>query len=355
MKTLHAVVALCMLASPTVGALGQQAQMPSNPHGPLRPGVDCADCHSTAGWKMRRDAKFDHARDTHFQLVGRHAVVACARCHLSFRFDEPKATPSQCSTCHVDVHRGNLAGECIRCHNTTDFHDVQTVVLHQRTRFPLTGAHLQAPCQSCHRTERGGAYTAVPRDCVACHKQARAAAASASVDHSTFPTDCGQCHVTLSWVGGTTFSHAVVARGFVLDGAHALQRCTVCHVVPGFALRFTPPPTGRNDCVACHRPDWQRVHAAAGYPTTCTDCHTVNNWGASFNHDGNFFPILSGAHSGKWASCATCHTTSSNYKAFTCFNCHEHAQSLMDPKHSGRAGYSYDSQSCYRCHPRGRT
>ena len=352
MRALHVMLALACAAAPRSGAIAQQTAMPNNPHGPLRPGVDCSDCHSTADWKtMRRDAKFDHARDTRFPLTGKHIAVPCARCHLDFRFDEPKATPGQCAACHVDVHRGNLAGECSRCHTTSSFRDVQGVALHQRTRFPLTGAHLQVPCESCHKTDRGGAYTAVARECVACHKQARDAASTASVDHSGFAQDCSQCHATLSWAGGTRFNHAAVARGFVLDGAHALQRCAVCHTIPGFALRFAPPPTGRNDCVACHRPDYNRAHGS-GWPTDCASCHNVSNWDASFDHAG-FFPINSGAHRGTWSSCATCHTTSGDFKVFTCLVCHAHDQSLMDAKHSGRSGYSYNSQSCYNCHPRG--
>ncbi|HET9039456.1 MAG TPA: hypothetical protein VFN40_04765, partial [Gemmatimonadales bacterium] len=65
-------------------------------------------------------------------------------------------------------------------------------------------------------------------------------------------------------------------------------------------------------------------------------------------------PIYSGAHAGRWASCATCHTNAANFQAFTCLTCHEHAKSTMDSKHSGRSGYVYDSQACYSCHPRGR-
>ena len=353
MKTLRAAIALCLFCLPLAAAHGQQAPLPTNPHGPLRSGMDCADCHTSAGWRtMRPDAKFDHAKETRFALSGRHVTVGCARCHLKLRFDEPKAELGQCSSCHADVHRGNLAGACIRCHNTNDFRDVEAVTLHQRTRFPLSGAHVMAPCESCHRTEKSGAYTAVARECLACHRKSLATAATSGVDHAGFPSDCAACHVTLSWTGGTVFDHATVGRGFTLDGAHALQRCTACHTTPGFGLRFAPPPTGTGDCVACHRADYTRVHSSNGYPTSCTDCHSVNTWSSSFNHDGQYFPISSGAHRGKWQNCATCHTTPGDFKTFTCISCHK--QPDMDSKHSGRSGYSYDSESCYRCHPRGK-
>ncbi len=123
------------------------------------------------------------------------------------------------------------------------------------------------------------------------------------------------------------------------------------HIQPGNALRFTPAPTSKTDCIACHQADYQQQHATDGYSTTCTGCHTVNNWTSNFNHDP-LFPINSGAHQGKWQTCATCHNVPGDPKQFTCLQCH--IQSEMDPKHRERSGYSYDSQSCYRCHPRGR-
>lgn len=354
-KPVLMAVALAAACWGVPAARAQQAPLPSNPHGPLRQGMDCADCHTSSGWKpMRPDPRFDHARDTRFALNGAHVSAACTRCHLDLRFDEPKAAPNDCTSCHVDVHRGNFPGECIQCHTQTDFHDVQSVQIHQRTGFPLTGAHLNTPCESCHRTEAGGFLSAVPRDCVSCHRSAMDAAAASGVDHSTFPRDCTQCHTTLAWAGGTNFDHVAVSGGYVLEGAHAVQRCEACHVRPGFTLRFAPAPASNQDCFACHAQDYQAEHAGQGYPTTCTDCHTVRSWASTFDHDAREFPIYSGAHRGQWQSCATCHVTPGTFSDFTCLSCHEHSQASMDDKHSGRSGYSYQSQACYSCHPRGR-
>lgn len=354
MRYARVLLGLCSLLFAASRGGAQPVPGAGNPHGALRPGVDCSDCHTSTAWRpMRADPKFDHDRDTEFALTGRHGTASCTRCHLDLRFDEPRTAPSDCASCHLDVHRGNLPGACSRCHNTTDFRDVETVTLHQRTAFPLTGAHVTTPCEACHKTERSGAYTAVPKDCLSCHRPALGIAAASGVDHSGFPTDCAQCHVTLSWAGGTRFEHLTVSGGFALEGAHAAQRCAACHVTPGFTLRFAPPPAGNNDCVACHQADYQREHAGSGFPTTCTTCHTVASWGASFDHDGRFFPINSGAHRGKWTSCATCHVVAGDFTTFTCLQCHLKPQ--MDDKHSGRTGYSYDSQACYSCHPRGKS
>jgi hypothetical protein len=341
------LLAIAMILAPARWASAQEAR-PNNPHGTFRAGVDCSDCHTAKDWKtLQTSLRLDHSR---FPLVGKHAGVSCARCHLDLQFDEPKIAANQCAACHSDIHRGNMNGECVRCHTTTTFREVPAVAIHNRTGFPLSGAHLQAPCEGCHRTERNGAFTAVPRDCAACHRSAIASAAG--VDHSGFGTNCSACHAPFSWSGGVAFDHTVLSHGFSLDGAHRTLRCQSCHLTGSSALRFSPPPTGTTDCYACHQPDYQRVHAGNGFPTTCTGCHDVNSWASNFNHDGSFFPIASGAHRG--TSCNTCHTTPGDFKTFTCITCHEHAQSAMDSKHRGRSNYAYDSQACYRCHPKGK-
>jgi hypothetical protein len=114
-----------------------------------------------------------------------------------------------------------------------------------------------------------------------------------------------------------------------------------------------PPPTGPSDCIACHQDEYDRQHAASGYPTSCVDCHDNTTWfGATFQHAA--FPIYSGRHGSQWGSCETCHTDRSNFSVFTCFNCHQHSQTRMDQRHSGRNGYIYESNACYSCHPDGR-
>ncbi|HKJ42494.1 MAG TPA: hypothetical protein VKA27_10400, partial [Sunxiuqinia sp.] len=99
----------------------------------------------------------------------------------------------------------------------------------------------------------------------------------------------------------------------------------------------------------CHQPDYNNStdpnHAAANFPTDCESCHTTNDWKPStFNHDAQYFPIYSGKHSGRWSSCATCHTQPTNFAIFTCVtsSCHTRA-------HNQDQG----SDGCYRCHPTG--
>ncbi|HEU4570937.1 MAG TPA: hypothetical protein VFS07_10235 [Gemmatimonadales bacterium] len=403
-----------------------------NPHGTLPSGLECTRCHTTEGWRpVRRPLPFDHGRETRFPLEGMHAQAACLACHLGGRFDEPRLSTSECATCHVDVHQGNLGTECGACHTPTRFREVNGVGLHVRTGFPLTGAHLQVTCAACHRDAQNGAYTALDRECIACHRAEYAGART--VDHvaAGFPTDCRRCHGDLTWQGGVSFDHLAASQGrFALLGAHAELRCASCHIPPSGALKWTPagqndcvachqgdytaahggsgfpttcadchsvnnwdsnfdhgtatggqfvlagahvslpcsgchaagtfqpkwPATGQNDCVACHQADYDREHTGSGFPTTCLTCHTTSTWGnASFrDHDAQYFPIYSGAHQGTWSSCATCHTAPADYGTYTCLVCHAHDQPSMDSHHSEVAGYSYASQACYGCHPRGR-
>jgi hypothetical protein len=177
--------------------------------------------------------------------------------------------------------------------------------------------------------------------------------AAKSPDHAagSFPLDCLTCHTTASW-GGARFNHDLSA--FPLTGAHRAAPCASCHGDGVYHGKSTA-------CVSCHQGDFDGTndpaHAASGFPTTCATCHNTTRWqGATFaTHDAQFFPIYSGAHNGRWANCATCHTNANDFTQFTCLSCHPHDdQAETNGHHSDVNGYSYTSQGCYSCHPRGR-
>ena len=314
-----------------------------NPHGALPDGLDCSACHTAVAWSpLRTPLDFDHDRGTDFPLSGRHADAQCVQCHLDLRFDTPKVAPAACASCHADIHQGRIAGPCTRCHTDASFREVPAAAVHARAGFPLTGSHLQAPCESCHRDDQGGAFAPLSRECVACHL--RDYQAAAAPEHAGFPTDCQGCHASLTWQGGVAFDHVTMSGGFALLGGHALLRCTSCHVLPGYASRF--PAAGQNDCITCHQAQYDQQHGQQGFPTTCTDCHTVNRWDEiSFDHS-SFFQ-LKGPHA---KSCANCHTTPSDFTAFTCFTCHEHDKARVDDHHKQVNGYVYDARACVSCH-----
>lgn len=334
------VLPLLLLLSAAAPVRGQ------GPHGELRRPLDCADCHTAEGWRpLRRDTAFDHDRQAGFALTGSHAVLACEACHTGLRFDRPRAAEDQCGKCHADPHRGRLSADCASCHDTRRFAGARSPFVHERTTFPLTGAHRVIACEACHRDERAGAFTPVDARCIACHETDVARALFPDHSAPSFRGACDDCHRTTRWQGAR-FDHAGVS-GFALIGAHARAECTGCHVPPDFHLRFNA--SSNQDCVACHRADYDREHTGTGFPLQCTNCHTPDTWeGARFDHS---FPIFQGRHAREWDSCADCHPTAGNFAVFTCLTCHTRAET--DSHHREQQGYAYESTRCLACHPRG--
>ena len=303
----------------------------------------CQNCHSTSAWEP---ANFNHST-TAFPLTGAHVSAPCSSCHASGY----AGTPKDCYACHQSDYQGtndpnhSAAGyptTCQNCHSTSAWEPAN--FNHSTTSFPLTGAHTTTPCSSCHAT----GYAGTPTDCYACHRSDYQGAADPNHASAGFPTTCQSCHSTSAWEPAT-FNHS--STSFPLTGAHTSTPCSSCH-----ATGYDGTPT---DCYSCHQSDYQGTndpnHAAAGFPTACQNCHSTTSWeGASFDHDGQYFPIYSGEHRGKWSSCSTCHVVASNYSVFECTVCHEHNQSEMNSEHRDVSGYRWESSACYQCHPDGR-
>ncbi len=321
---------------------------PANPHGKFK--GECSDCHGATAWKPAKiRAKFDHAKFG-FALEGAHAAAGCMSCHATLDFTQEKQL---CVSCHEDIHRGEFGDECARCHSARSFIDRAGMTrAHQTSRFPLTGAHAAIECEDCHRPAGAGQsrFVGQQADCAGCHLAEFNTVKSPDHVAGGFPQTCLNCHTTLTW-GSARFDHAFT--GFPLTGAHRPLACASCHTGGTYQ--------GLNAaCASCHQGNYDATtspsHTLLGFSTLCQTCHNTASWaGATFDHDTQNFPIFSGVHAGKWANCATCHTDPANFTQFTCFNCHPHSDKVKtDGNHSQVAGYSYDSQACYTCHPRGR-
>jgi len=304
----------------------------------------CTQCHNENAW---RPATFDHSL-TNFALLGAHRTVDCSKCHLNGTF---AGTPKDCWSCHQTDYQqttnpnhvaGNYPRDCQPCHNSTAWRPA--TFDHNRSRFPLTGAHLAVPCSQCHVSNR---FTGTPADCYSCHQADFQRPTNPNHVAGGFSRTCTLCHTTTAWKP-STFDHN--ATRFPLQGAHVAVTCNQCHVNNRFA--GTP-----SDCYSCHQGDFQRAtnpnHLTLNFSHDCMSCHTLSAWTPStFDHDGQYFRIYSGKHRGKWQTCATCHVNPADYKMFECINCHEHSQQKMDDKHRNRPDYQYNSQACYRCHSR---
>jgi len=299
---------------------------------------DCTQCHSTAAWQP---STFNHA-NTQFPLTGAHATLSCVSCHAGGYNN----TPTACYACHQDDYDGasdpnhaqnNFGHDCTQCHNTTAWQP--STFNHANTQFPLTGAHVQLQCIQCH----ANGYQ-IPFDCWSCHEADYHGAENH--DANNFPHDCTLCHNTSSW-GGALFNHANTQ--FPLTGAHISLQCIACH-----STGYQNIPI---DCYACHQSAYNNAvpnHQAAGFPTTCQNCHSTSAWiPSTWNHDALYFPIYSGRHQGRWTICADCHVNPNDFNIFECIFCHEHNQPDTDGHHTGVPNYQYNSQACYACHPRG--
>ena len=327
--------------------IAQQAQTQS-PHGNISVDVTCENCHTDKAWVPAKDTMtFDHGAQTKFPLLGKHGLADCESCHLGLDFTEPVIVGDGCESCHVDVHQGNMAGDCTSCHNFETFTDVDGIFVHNQTMFPLTGAHQQIECSSCHLDQSNGHFTLFETDCVDCHQQDYNEAIT--VDHisSGFPLTCEDCHTTLAWQPAF-FEHEQASGGFALLGAHTMVACQSCHQIPSMETIFDAQ--NNEDCYSCHQADYQEEHGGSGFPTECIACHNVNSWdGADFDHtlaSGGF--ELLGAHSK--ADCSDCHT--SNYDLVfspppadqtDCYSCHA---SDYQKEHAG-SGFPTECDVCH--------
>lgn len=306
--------------------------------------LNCSECHTTEGWKMDPNHSFQHS-STNFQLKGQHATVDCKSCHPTLIFNE---AGEECSTCHADVHERTVGTDCERCHNPNTWLVTNIIEIHQTSRFPLVGAHIGADCIDCHKSESLLQYPPMSVDCIGCHTKEYQEALNPNHIAAGFSTDCENCHniAAPEWNSGG-FHH----NFFPLTEAHNIQDCNACHNPNDYAA---VPKT----CYGCHSDDYNSTtnpnHLSSGFTTDCTVCHTLNpGWKpANFNHDP-WFPIYSGKHNGEWSNCTDCHSNSSDYKQFTCVDCHEHRQSEMDDEHDDVKNYIYQSNACLNCHPKG--
>ena len=384
-----------------------------SPHGPLT--LACDLCHSTQSWALRAEPDFHHDLHTDWPLEGAHQRAACLSCHVDHRFQGMSVA---CLDCHLDPHEATLGDGCLDCHSPASWQEGgRWRARHERSRFPLSGAHGQLACNACH-SGSPAEFRATPRDCAACHRDDWVATTDPPHAVSGLDGDCALCHDTRSWSRAGGFAHGA----FPLTGAHAGAACAGCHVgnvyrgtpsaclschqpqyleAPNHVLQDYPvdcaichstsawrpsvvdhdrtdfPLTGAHRtvscgachtqgtyqgldtaCSSCHLADFQATgspdHESAGFPLSCADCHTTTSWaGATFDHDQSFFPIYSGAHRGEWTSCADCHSNAASFSDFSCLGCHEHNRADMDEEHDEVGGYQWDSQSCLGCHPAG--
>jgi hypothetical protein len=201
-----------------------------------------------------------------------------------------KGTPATtCDGCHRDSHQGKVEGECVECHTATGWDDTETLARHRQSRMPLTGRHALLDCEGCHQRQDEGTWSELPTDCYACH--ATDYRSDIHPDHDGDPADPAQ----------EPFS----------------RECGRCHRTSGWTPAVIDPET-----IA------RRIDPAAG-------------------HD-EVFVLTSGAHAD--AACDACHVDARKNRRVRCDGCH--TRRSVRAQHAGKRP-GRDAASCLRCHPRG--
>lgn len=293
---------------------------------------ECARCHVTTGWSTVNTRRFDHDQ-TRYPLRGAHAAVACDACHAPAR-GGAKPRFAACMDCHRDAHQGTAtvrgaAVDCATCHTVQAFRPSSWPrTEHQRTRYPLTGAHEAAACEGCHtRASAGSAEAArlgsarvrmrpASEPCQACHRDAHAGRFSAG-GARVRAEGCPACHSTAAFRPSGFDSRAHQASAFPLEGAHRAVPCQRCHEelredahgsslrgASGRAMRFESRDRA---CAACHEDPHRGQFRARADRGACDACHGAGAFAPAsrFDHDRDAAFRLEGAHAR--TPCAACH------------------------------------------------
>ncbi|HEX7481300.1 MAG TPA: hypothetical protein VF331_26090 [Polyangiales bacterium] len=228
-------------------------------------GGECAGCHDEQGWTPTLFGVETHAT-TRFTLLGRHVAVACGACHKQPRPRlDWRLSKQTCEGCHENPHGDQFSkemakGGCAQCHNAKDWKQPNI----DHSTWPLTGAHSNAACASCHHTTstdtqagRVASYRGVPRECDGCHDDVHK-----GQFRLTDPVRaCSVCH------GTTTFKIARFEHkkltGFALLGKHETVQCQECHKAETLRNGETVRRLrlGYTKCRDCHAdPHTQEAH-----------------------------------------------------------------------------------------------
>jgi hypothetical protein len=281
-----------------------------NPHQPAL--GTCTTCHVTTSFKtLAEGQKFDHAK-TGYPLRGRHASVACQKCHVK-PATAVRLRYARCGDCHHDAHKGLFpvaTVDCAACHTETGFKPAKFDHT-ARTKFVLDGKHATTACVACHKA--AGAQARVPlaqrivdfrgakTECASCH---------ADVHKGKLGPTCQTCHATSSFKL-SAYQHPRQPEFF--QGAHLGVTCEKCHLAeqapPGALVRGVAAPAASRQyrgvsfqCAACHKD----AHLGQVGPD-CAKCHGLATKGYKadlFVHSHAKF-ALTGKH--ETVPCAKCH------------------------------------------------
>ena len=181
--------------------------------------------------------------------------------------------PTACYGCHMADYNGTTnpahaaAGfptTCDTCHTTTNW--TGATFNHNNTPFPLTGAHMNVACTSCHINN---VFAGTPTDCYSCHTTDYTGTTNPNHATAGWPTTCTTCHTTTAWLPATLPSS--YHTFFPLNHGNANGVCTTCHTNSSDYSVFTCTGChGGNNAANFHHPN---VNGYVYNSVNCLACH----------------------------------------------------------------------------------
>ncbi|UCE24955.1 MAG: hypothetical protein JSU74_02580, partial [Candidatus Zixiibacteriota bacterium] len=352
--------------------------------------TSCADCHDNPADRTQFNCLACHGATTtdnlHQSIPGyAYVSTACFGCHpdgarIEFTLHDATYFPiysgthagvwDECSICHTNPANRSVFS-CLTCHEQTDTDVIHTgitaytyestacltchptgsggeFVEHDALFFPIyTGTHSGQwdACSDCHTDPADRSVFS----CTVCHTQSETNPIHSGITSYVWESSaCLTCHPTGE--GGEYADHDVLYFP-IYSGDHdgAWGDCTTCHTNPADRSEFT--------CLVCHdQGATDVIHSGmASYSyesTVCLSCHAMGEISDYLEHDGDFFPIFSGTHTGQWTECSDCHTDPADRSVISCLPfCH--APTLTNNLHDDMPSYSYETSAGLTCHPTG--
>ena len=235
-----------------------------------------------------------------------------------------------------DNPHGDIEIDCEECHNPTDWLVIQKSIHfdHDRTGFPLIGAHSQVKCRSCHESL---VFHYIGTACIDCHLD---------IHKNELGFQCENCHTPENWENRQEIFDQHNSTRFPLLGAHAIIDCESCH----YNQQRNEYKTTPLECYICHQENYSSTsnpdHQRAEFSVDCEVCHlpTANSWHQTIYQHTELF-VLQGGHIG--VDCNRCHASGYKNTLSSCEFCHlKDYNATEDPSHI-LYGFPTDCAICH--------
>lgn len=189
---------------------------------------DCDACHSLEKDFTWSNYDWEDHNSSEFPLEGAHLATPCFACHKEsedsrwdFEFEA-----HNCVACHDDIHQNYISESyypeqnCEACHNADRWSSI--TFDHQKTDWPLDGAHASEDCRACHFEGEEQEFNTLEGRCVECHTNVHGEQFNQEGERA-----CTECHRTAIEWNANAFDHQKTE--FPLEGKHAEIECAACH------------------------------------------------------------------------------------------------------------------------------